>query len=277
MSKRVVRCTLMTMLLLSPSYGQAQLVDTVRVRVHGHEMALFISGSGPDVVVLEAGGASSHRVWNAVIPGLSEVARVVAYDRPGYGLSSPCDSPRTANRIARELREALQASGIAPPYVVAGWSFGGSIARVFAGSFPDEVSGLVLVDPVPEAFYLRAAGEFSDLWAADEEAYLLALFGDSARRAEQREAAGFSASMEQARRSDAQHSTSTVLLIAARDADGAPDPLSAVWIEELTLWGSRRPATRVQMVPGVGHLIARDQPTAVVEAVREVLGKSRTR
>ncbi len=269
--------TLLTAVLLMPSVAQAQVIDTVRVNVHNHEMALFVSGSAADVVVLEAGGGSSHRVWTAVIPGLSEVARVVAYDRPGYGLSAPCDSPRTADRIARELHEALHNAGMAGPYLVAGWSFGGSIARVFAGNFPDDVRGLVLVDPAPENFYPRAAGAFPDLWVAEEETYVPALFADSTKRAEQREFSGFSASMEQAKASDARHTTPTTLLIAARNAQGAPDPISVIWIEELTLWGSRRPNTRVRMVPSAGHHIARDQPAVVIDAVRELLATSRKR
>jgi pimeloyl-ACP methyl ester carboxylesterase len=273
----VLRRALLPAVLLMPSLGEAQVIDTLRVRVHNHEMALFVAGSGGDVVVLEAGGGSSHRVWSAVVPDLIDMARVVAYDRPGYGLSAPCDSPRTADRIARELREALRSAGIAGPYLVAGWSFGGSIARVFSGNFPNDVTGLVLVDPAPATFYPRAAGAFPDLWAAEEEAYVPALFADSTKRAEQREFAGFSASMEQAKASDARHSTPTVLLIAARDAEGPPDPISALWIEELSLWGSRRPNTHVRMVSEAGHHIARDQPAAVVDAVRELLGASRER
>lgn len=216
MIRRGLRLVLLAPLLMVPAVVRAQTVDTVRVRVHNHEMALFVSGSAGEVVVLEAGGGSSHQVWSAVVPGLSEFSRVVAYDRPGYGLSAPCDSPRTADRIARELREALRSAGVAGPYLIAGWSFGGAIARVFAGNFPDEVRGLVLVDPAPEGFYSRAAGAFPDLWTEEEEAYVPALFADSTRRAEQRELAGYSASMEQARASDTRHETPAVLLIAGQ-------------------------------------------------------------
>lgn len=275
MLRGLLRRALLSVALLMPSAGDAQVIDTVTVRVHDHDMALFISGSADDVVVLEAGGGSSHRVWNGVVPGLSAFARVVAYDRPGYGLSAACDSPRTADRIVRELREALRAAGVPGPYLLAGWSLGGSIVRVFAGNFPEEVRGLVLVDPAPEDFYARAAGAYPDMWSAEEEAYVPALFADSSRRAEQREFAAYSASMEQARASDARHATPTVLLIAGRDAEGPPDPISAIWIEELSLWGSRRPNLRVERVPGVGHHIARERPAAVIAAVRELLNDNR--
>ncbi|MCA1790273.1 MAG: alpha/beta hydrolase, partial [Thioalkalivibrio sp.] len=177
-------------LLLLPAMIDAQSTDTVRVRVHNHEMVLYVSGGVGATVVLEAGGGSSHRVWTRVVPGLSAFARVVAYDRPGYGLSAPCDEPRTADRIARELREALRGAGITGPIIMAGWSFGGTIARVYAGNFPEDVQGAVLVDPMPENFYSRAAAAFPDPWTQEEEVYIPALFADSSKRAEQREFAG---------------------------------------------------------------------------------------
>jgi pimeloyl-ACP methyl ester carboxylesterase len=41
---------------------------------------------------------------------------------------------------------------MAPPYILVGHSFGGPFIRVFAGMYPGEVSGMVLVDPTQEEF-----------------------------------------------------------------------------------------------------------------------------
>lgn len=249
-----------------PARGVSQATDTIRVRVHSHEIVLYRTGEAGPTVILEAGGGSSHRVWDAVVPRLAQHARVVTYDRPGYGLSAPCDSPRHALRIARELNEALQAAGIESPYYLAGWSFGGSIVRTFAGEFPASLIGLLLIDPAPEGFYAIAARQLPDLWTLEDENYIPALFADSTLRAEQREFAGFASSMEQARASDAKHMTPTSLLIAGKDVEGAPDAISLLWIEELQRWAAARPATTVVVVPRVGHHIARENPAAVVEA-----------
>lgn len=43
----------------------------------------------------------------------------------------------------------LQRAGVPPPYVLVGHSFGGLTMPLFAASFPEEVAGMVLVDPVP--------------------------------------------------------------------------------------------------------------------------------
>ena len=65
---------------------------------------------------------------------------------------SPGPKPRSAKQIASELHAALQKSGVKPPYVMVGHSFGGIYVRVFADMYPNEVVGMVLIDPSQESF-----------------------------------------------------------------------------------------------------------------------------
>lgn len=58
--------------------------------------------------------------------------------------------PRTSDEIARELHTLLHNAGVNPPYVFAGHSLGGYIIRCFRGQYPNEVVGMVLVDPSQE-------------------------------------------------------------------------------------------------------------------------------
>jgi pimeloyl-ACP methyl ester carboxylesterase len=51
--------------------------------------------------------------------------------------------------MAAELRAALAAASIEPPFILVGHSFGGLIARQFALLYRDEMAGLVLIDPMP--------------------------------------------------------------------------------------------------------------------------------
>ena len=55
-------------------------------------------------------------------------------------------SPRTARRIASELAELVDRSGIGGPVVLVAASSGGFNVRVLASDHPDRVAGLVLVD-----------------------------------------------------------------------------------------------------------------------------------
>jgi len=62
------------------------------------------------------------------------------------GYSDPGPSPRTARRIARELAQLLDHSGISGPVVLVGASIGGFAVRVFASEQAERVAGLVLVE-----------------------------------------------------------------------------------------------------------------------------------
>src|SRR6266496_1936831 len=109
------------------------------VRAGESILHLQISGSGPKVVVLEAGIAATSLSWSLLQPGLSKIATVVSYDRAGLGWSGPAITPRTPAVIATELRHALEAAGLKGPYVLVGHSFGGLIVQRFATLYKDDV------------------------------------------------------------------------------------------------------------------------------------------
>lgn len=97
-------------------------------------------------MVLEAGMGSFSPNWYWVQEELAPTIRSVAYDRAGLGWSRRSRRQRDAQTIAIELRDALRTAGIAPPYVLAGHSFGGLPVRAFADLYPELTAGLVLVD-----------------------------------------------------------------------------------------------------------------------------------
>jgi pimeloyl-ACP methyl ester carboxylesterase len=59
--------------------------------------------------------------------------------------------PRSTGEVVTDLQSLLWSAGIPGPYVLVGASTGGLIARQFAGRYPTEVGGLVLVDAISEA------------------------------------------------------------------------------------------------------------------------------
>jgi pimeloyl-ACP methyl ester carboxylesterase len=129
----------------------------VLVDVGGCRLHLNIQGNnsqGP-AVVLEAGMGSFSSNWYWVQTELAKTMRVVSYDRAGLGWSERGHRPRDAATMARELHTALHAAGVDGPYVLAGHSFGGLPVRAFAGLFPDETAGLVLVDASHPDQWLR--------------------------------------------------------------------------------------------------------------------------
>ena len=120
----------------------------------GQRSHLNCTGQGSPTVVLEAGlGVAGSLSWRAVQRKVAAGTRVCSYDRAGYLWSEPRDEPRDANRIARELHALLQASSESPPYLLVGHSLGGLLIRVYDDRYTGEVTGFVFVDPShPEQF-----------------------------------------------------------------------------------------------------------------------------
>jgi pimeloyl-ACP methyl ester carboxylesterase len=125
----------------------------------GRKMYLACRGTGSPTVVLVGGLRASAEDWNiAEKPGpsvFSEVAkftRVCAYDRPGTPVgempsrSDPVPQPTTAGDAVADLHALLSAAGEAGPHVLVAHSYGGLIGRLYASTYPEDASGLVLVD-----------------------------------------------------------------------------------------------------------------------------------
>jgi pimeloyl-ACP methyl ester carboxylesterase len=110
---------------------------------------------GP-TVILEAGLTATSTSWAWVQPEVAKFAPVIAYDRAGLGWSDAGERPRDGRQIAKELHALLAAMKLPPPYVLVGHSLGGSFMRVFAGLYPDEVAGLVLIDASPDTALPRS-------------------------------------------------------------------------------------------------------------------------
>jgi pimeloyl-ACP methyl ester carboxylesterase len=104
---------------------------------------------GQPIVVFEAGATNSLEVWGGIVPQVASMAPVVAYDRAGLGKSEWDDVSPTPRHVADRLRRLLRQIGATPPYLLVGYSWGGMLARYFAGYHSGEVSGLVFVDPAP--------------------------------------------------------------------------------------------------------------------------------
>jgi pimeloyl-ACP methyl ester carboxylesterase len=119
-----------------------QLID-----VGSHRLHLHCQGAGVPAVVFDAALGASSLSWTYVLPEVASFARACAVDRAGFAWSDAGPLPRTTPRIVEELRKVLTSARIPPPYVLVGHSFGGLTARLFLHRHPEDVAGLVLLDP----------------------------------------------------------------------------------------------------------------------------------
>jgi pimeloyl-ACP methyl ester carboxylesterase len=102
---------------------------------------------GGPIVVFESGGGSPLETWDSVFARVAEFAPVVAYDRSGTGESPWDGEPPTPTRVVDKLHRLLAEIGAGPPYLLVGHSWGGALVRYFAGTYPEEVVGILYLDP----------------------------------------------------------------------------------------------------------------------------------
>lgn len=110
-----------------------------------------MDGDGvPTVVTLPGAGLIGLDFLN-IHERAAKLTRSVLYDRAGTGWGAPADLPRTPTAVVTELHDLLR--DVPGPYVFVGHSLGGLYARRYAQLFPDEVAGLLLLDPGHEDMY----------------------------------------------------------------------------------------------------------------------------
>lgn len=127
------------------------------IDIGGFRLHLHCSGAGSPAVVLDAALGGSSISWSLVQPEIARLTRVCSYDRAGFGWSDAGPMPRTAGRIAGELRTLLERAGVPPPFLLVGHSYGGLVVRVFARRHAADVAGLLLVDPAHPEDWVRPA------------------------------------------------------------------------------------------------------------------------
>ena len=116
--------------------------------VNGQNLHIETSGASGPIIVFEAGLGNDSTIWKLVAGPIAQFARVVLYDRAGLGASLPMNkgSAITADEVATDLHALLSAADIRPPYLLVGHSLGGLYVQMFARKYPEEVSGIVLLE-----------------------------------------------------------------------------------------------------------------------------------
>lgn len=123
------------------------------ITINGFKVEALTSGmennqADKPVVVFENGMASGFGSWETVATEISKTHAVFRYNRPRIGESENDSLPPTTEHIVSNLRKMLAQKGLEPPYLLVSHSFGGAYIRSYASQYPEEIAGLVFVDPI---------------------------------------------------------------------------------------------------------------------------------
>lgn len=283
MSNRLAVLLLAVPLLATCSRSGAEPANRV-VNVGSHALHAVTSGAGAPTVVFEGGIGTFGAEYRELQDRIASTTTVVTYDRAGYGSSESGPLPRDCSREVKELRALLVGLGVPGPYVLVGHSIGGLNAEVFARTYPEDVAGMVLLDPPPLSFILgeeypqlrSMAAQMTDEWQGiadrgrqsdDEREVAKAAFFE-AMASEHREM--FGASARQAKSVESFGDTPLVVV-----ASGVPNPMFGEVAEAFQeFWAAQsealaRKSSRGDFILAAAstHMLHNDAPDLVTDTI----------
>jgi pimeloyl-ACP methyl ester carboxylesterase len=157
MIRNVITCIGFPLAIANEIISRNNKVKELGKIVHVNEKKIHVVVSGKEdaeiTVILDAGLTRYSLDWYNIQPEVSTFAKVVSFDRAGYGWSSRSQGTYTSEEAVEDLVNVLQALEIDGPFILVGHSFGSLNMRLFASKNQKDVKGIVLIDPVHERRY----------------------------------------------------------------------------------------------------------------------------
>ncbi len=247
-----------------------------------HIVCIGPIGLDQPTVIFEHGLGGDFGVWADVLTRVGATHRGCSYDRAGSGMSERAPGSRTTRDQVTDLRALLDAAGIEPPYLLVGHSSGAYNVLVHAADKPDDVAGMVLVDPRPPAASSRFLAELPAESATESDVIHQYRAGYTEWEADPSgNAEGLDLMASAAEAESARGFGSIPLIVLSADGDegeGADlDPALAtrfesIWAELQAELATRSTAGRLELIANSTHDMPFDRPDAIVDAIEEILG-----
>jgi pimeloyl-ACP methyl ester carboxylesterase len=250
------------------------------VDVGGRNLHSCVYGKGSPTVVLVSGFGAPKAYWNPVVPDLAAQTTVLTYDRAGIGKSEIGELPTHGKQAATDLHALLDKLNLPKPYIVVGHSYGGSVVRLFASMYPDDVGGIILEDSQQEGVLeeQRKILKGKDLEQLEEMVAKFAAPDNPKTEGDFR-----NVTTEQVKNSGPLPQVPFVVLTAGDRSKGMPPIFSEEARKKMLELGMEMQKKLVALVPGgkhiiindVGHNIHLEKPEALIKPVIEMIEEVR--
>jgi pimeloyl-ACP methyl ester carboxylesterase len=255
---------------LGVAQQNAQQNKDEKVDAGGYQVFTSQAGSGEPVIVFESGLGEDTSTWQNVQSKVAQFARTFTYDRAGLGKSDASSNAKTVEQMVKELHAVLNAAHVSPRYVLVGHSLGGAVVELYAHTYPDEVAGLVLVDPEDGRLLEQLEARLpKQEWQARENALAQMMAGASpAQKAES--GPPLAAALPLPR-------VPVVLLTGTlKDPSFPGNPMEQdLKLELQNEFLKNVPQSEHVLVPNSRHYIQDDAPQLVIDAIQKVVNLSK--
>lgn len=263
------------------------------IEIDGVRLHYRDEGEGPAVVLLHANYASLF-MWEPWVQALKERYRVIRVDLPAHGLTGPEPSGNyTLERIQTLFEKFVDAQGLTR-FVVVGTSIGGTVAMRYVADHPERIERLVLISPgsleprvrgrTTPANVPRAADLIGYVTPRAFTRFMLENdYGDPSRVTESVVDEWYSMWMREGNR------LAMINLLRQYVSGGVEEKIRAVQVPVLLIWGEknrrvpvslayetralleRSPEVRLEILPGIGHMLVQEAPRESAQLIRAYL------
>jgi pimeloyl-ACP methyl ester carboxylesterase len=225
----------------------------------------------------------SSRTWDGVVSHLANEYRTIAVDQRGWGESDAPAYGYSISDLADDAQGVIDSLGL-KQFALVGHSMGGKVAQLLASRRPTGLKALVLVAPAPPAPQpipkeqienMKHAYDSADSigWTVDnvltggslDDAARGRIIEDSLRGAPQAKLAWPTAAIhENISGAVAAINVPTLVIGGELDKVDPPEVLRKEVLPQIS-------QSRLEVIPGAGHLSPIEAPTEVAAKIREFL------
>ncbi|MBW9158211.1 alpha/beta fold hydrolase [Clostridium tagluense] len=222
-------------------------------------------GKGDPTVVFESGLGCTHFDWEVVQNQISKNTRTFSCDRAGLGNSDTGDLPRSSLDQVHELHTVLNKAKVKAHYIIVAHSIGGYNARLFAGTYPKEVSGIVFVDCSHE-------NQFEDRVKRSSSKEIEIVKSQSIGTEQTFDELLISAKqVSEIREKDALRNIPIIVLTADHKGETSAALTEEAWLKYQGDLVTLSDYSKHIIVEECGHFIQKDKPQVVIDAIKGIV------